>query len=142
MFEQFALQSTATLSPCLFVALFQLFPRIRPAIRLPKRYLTTVNWPPSSRNLSPFSSRRPAFQSLIPHVCRLDHFQTSCFLFYTPINYLQASTTDCPIGEALTTRRPVQHLNTLRLDLARKTRPNIPDHSSLLTICASCVENK
>lgn len=48
-----------------------------PSHPLPKHYLTTVNWPPSSRNLLHLSSRRPAFQSLIPHVCRLDHFQTS-----------------------------------------------------------------
>lgn len=60
-----------------------------PSHPLPKRYLTTVNWPSSSRNLSLLSSRRPAFQSLIPHVCRLDHFQTSCFFSsIRPLNYL------------------------------------------------------
>lgn len=107
-----------------------------PSHPLPKHYLTTVNWPPPSRNLSHLSPRRPAFQSLIPHVCRLDHFQTYCFFFsIRPLNYLQALSTNCSIGKALTPRSTIRHPKTQRLDLPRETSPD-SRRSLLVTICA------
>lgn len=104
-----------------------------PSHPLPKRYRTTVNWPPSSRNLSHLSSRRPAFQSLIPHVCRLDHFQTSCFFSIRPLKYLQALSTNCSIGKALTPRSTLRHSKPQEIGSSWTDEPEHTRRSLLVT---------